>query len=147
MSFKLFADPKNKALTLASWKLSQGARTGTASVPFRVVDREEYLSKVRGRGLAARVDAAPVEEVPLDSLHAIQKSVNTERLTQHFNGEAAIKPGQRAPGHGMLTDIPVVVRTGGQSYIHDGHHRATVAFLNGSKNLRARVVDLDSSDE
>lgn len=127
----------------ASRRLEAGERAGTLRVPFPDVAHADYLAMVRGRGIARLVDDAPVERVPLASLTAIQRSVNAERLEQHLDDPDLVPAGARKHGSGMLKDAPVVVRLGGKSYLHDGHHRATAALLRGETHVRARVVDLD----
>lgn len=129
------------------WRLRsllKGERDGTVRHPFRVVDRDDYLAKIKGKGIVKRVDKAPVETVDLASLTGIQRTVNAERLAQHLEDENLIPEGQRSPHAGMLTDLPVVVKVDGQNYIHDGHHRATAAWVRGERAIGARVVDLDA---
>jgi hypothetical protein len=128
------------------WRLQsllKGERDGTVRHPFRVIDREDYLAKIKGRGIVKRVDTAPVDTVDLEGLTGIQKSVNVERLGQHLEDESLIPEGQRSAHAGMLTDLPVIVKSGGQHYVHDGHHRATAAWVRGERAIGARVVDLD----
>lgn len=128
------------------WRLRsllQGERDGTVRHPFRIADRDEYLGRVKGKGLIKRVDEAPVETVDLEELNGIQRSVNSERLAQHLENESLIPEGQRSAHAGMLIDLPVVVKVGGQKYLHDGHHRATAAWVRGERAIGARFVDLD----
>lgn len=129
-----------------SWRLRslmRGERDGTVRHPFRVVDRDEYIAKIKGRGIVKRVDDAPMDSVDLDSLHGIQRTVNAERLQQHLEDENLIAEGTRSAGAGMLIDAPVVVKVGGEYHLHDGHHRATAAWIRGERAIGARVVDLD----
>jgi hypothetical protein len=123
--------------------LEPGERPGTARVPFPVVDREAYLKAVRGKGIADRVEKAPIKRVPLRSLKAIQKTVNAERLAEHVADPNLIPEDARKHGSGMLTSKPVIVKLAGELHLHDGHHRATAALLRGEDSIKARVVDLD----
>lgn len=129
-----------------SWRLKsllKGERDGTVRHPMRVIDRDEYLSKIKGKGIVKRVEDAPIKTVDLDSLVGIQRTVNAERLSQHLEDEELIPEGQRSPNAGMLIDTPVVVKLGGEHFLHDGHHRATAAWVRGERAIGARVVDLD----
>lgn len=128
------------------WRLHsllKGERDGTVRHPFAVTDRDAYLAKIKGKGIVKRVEDAPIETIDLDSLRGIQRTVNVERLSQHLEDENLIPNGQRSPHAGMLTDLPVVVKSGGQHYLHDGHHRATAAWVRGERAIGARLVNLD----
>ncbi len=130
----------------ASWRLKsllKGERDGTVRHPFPVTDREQYLKDIKGKNIPKRVDEAPIESVPLAELHGIQRSVNVERLAQHLEDEDLVPEGKRSPNAGMLVDLPVVVKMNGKDYLHDGHHRATAAWVRGERAIGARVVDLD----
>lgn len=130
----------------ADWRLKsllKGERDGTVRHPFPVTDREAYLAKIRGAGIVKKVESAPVKSVPLAELHGIQRTVNAERLSQHLEDEDLIGEGQRSAHAGMLIDLPVVVKIDGKNYLHDGHHRATAAWVRGERAVGARVVDLD----
>lgn len=132
----------------ASWRLKsllKGERDGTVRHPFPVTNREDYIAQIKGRGIPKRVDEAPIKSVPLSELHGIQKTVNVERLSQHLEDENLVPEGQRSPHAGMLVDLPVVVKLGGKDYLHDGHHRATAAWVRGERAIGARVVDLDNA--
>lgn len=126
-------------------RLRPGQQSGTSGVPFQVVDRAEYLASIKGHGsIAARTHDAPIALVNLRDLHAIQQSINDERLAQHLDAPAGlVPPGSRAPGHGGLVDRPVVVKKDGRLFLHDGHHRLTAAHLRGQETAKVRLVDLD----
>lgn len=117
---------------------------GRLLVPFPVADREAYKALIADAGIAARTLTAPVVEVEIASLMAIQRTVSDSRLMQYERGDVEIVPGRRAVGHGALVDVPIVVRTGGQNYLHDGHHRTTAAWLAGGDFVSARLIDLDA---
>jgi hypothetical protein len=55
-----------------------------------------------------------------------------------------IPDGTRAPGHGALIDLPIIVKMGGELFVHDGHHRLSAAHLRGEATARVRLVDLDA---
>lgn len=132
---------KRKGWRLRS--LLKGERDGTVRHPFRVVDRDDYLAKIRGKGVVSRVDDAPVKSIDLEELTGIQRTVKVERLQQHLDDEDLIPEGKRSEHGSMLIDMPVVVKIGGETYLHDGHHRATAAWVRGERAVGARVVDLD----
>jgi hypothetical protein len=125
--------------------LPNGGPDGTVRHPFTQVQRAEYLALVKEHGsIAKRTHDAPIALVNLHDLHAIQDSVNRERLSQHMSDPKMVPEGSRAAGHGGLVDRPVVVRKGGKMFIHDGHHRLTAALLRGQSTAKVRFVDLDS---
>jgi hypothetical protein len=123
--------------------LPPGGSPGTVRHPFKVIPREEYLAKVRGKGIYRLAEKAPIVDVSLGELNGIQRTINTERLMAHLKNPGMIAKGQRAPGHGGLIDKPLIVKVGGQLCIHDGHHRCSAAKLQGDSTIRARYVDLD----
>lgn len=126
-------------------RLRPGDRPGTLRHPFRVIDRGEYLGMIKGAGIFKRAEDAPIEDVPLAKLHGVQKTVNAQRLDEHVSNPGLVPKGTRGAGHGGLTDLPTVVRVNGVDAIHDGHTRASAAFLRGQKSIKARVVDLDKA--
>ena len=123
--------------------LPPGSSPGTVRHPFKVIPREEYLAKVRGKGIYRLAEKAPIVDVPLDQLNGIQRTINVERLMAHLKDPNMIAKGQRAPGHGGLIDKPLIVKVGGQLFTHDGHHRTAAAKLRGLDTIKARLVDLD----
>lgn len=141
--FKLWADSSNKASYVVRLKLEPSGKPGSSKVPFEVADRDEYKAMIKGKGIFKRAEDLEPEEVPLKGLKAIQRTVNDERVAQHFEG-GVYAPGARAPGSGGLIDRPVFVLKNGKTYVHDGHHRCTAAILRGDKTISARVVRLDS---
>jgi hypothetical protein len=124
-----------------------GERPGSVLHPFPVAVRAEYLAKIRGKGIFKRAEGVEPQKVSLAGLTAIQKSVNVEKLAQHVENPNLVGKGTRAPGHGGVVDHPVVVKVGGKSYVHDGHHRCCAAHVRGQGSVLARVVDLDGGSE
>jgi hypothetical protein len=116
---------------------------GTVQHPFQMIDRDAYLSAIKGAGIARRTHGAPIALVNLHDLVAIQGSINPERVGHHLADPKLYAPGARAPGHGMLVDRPVIVRKNGMLMIHDGHHRLTAMHLRGQTTAKVRFVDLD----
>lgn len=129
----------------ASLRLPSGDKPGVLRHPFKLADRTQYLQQIKGSGVFKRAEDAKIEDVPLSDLWGVQRHVNAERLQSHLESPDLVPAGARGPGHGGLIDIPTVVRIGGKSVIHDGHHRATAAHLRGQPSIRARVVDLDAA--
>lgn len=111
--------------------------------PYRFVDRRVYEPKFAVHHLNAAIDAAPVKDVPLASLHGIQHTVARARVAQYIENPKLARRGTRDKLHGGLVDLPIVVRFEGVNYVHDGHHRATAEFYSGGKLLECRFVDLD----
>jgi hypothetical protein len=123
-------------------RLRPGEKPGTLRHPFRVIDRADYLAQIKGAGIFKRAETAPIEDVQLARLHGVQKTVNAQRLEEHVANPGLTPKGTRGE-HGGKVDMPTVVRVNGVDAIHDGHHRASSAFLRGQKSMKARVVDLD----
>lgn len=128
--------------------LLDGDHEGTARHPFPVEDRKAYLELIKPHGSIGRLThtRGQVGRIRLDAIRGIQRTVNRERLTQHMKDPALVPKGARAPGHGGLIDLPIIVKKGGTFWLHDGHHRATAAYLRGDKDLRVRLVDLDAQE-
>lgn len=80
---------------------------------------------------AARVRKAT--EVPIDTLHPTQRTVDGEKLIDMMEGGDMAQPTHR---------LPIVVRKDGRDWLYDGHHRGVMAKLAGKDKLRCRVVDL-----
>lgn len=91
---------------------------------------------------AGAIDAAPLERLKLKDLTATQPTVRRDGVRNFLDNPGVISPGQRNLS-GELVDRPVVVRTGGKAFIHDGHHRLAARVLMGNDDALARVVDLD----
>jgi len=128
-------------------QLANGDKTGTAKHPFPVADRDAYLASIKGSGIAARTLKAPLVPVRLSELSGTQKTINRERLEAHMENPSMVKPGTLASGSGAKVDAPIVVKKNGQKFIHDGHHRLTVAALRGQEQVPVRLIDLDKGDE
>lgn len=132
-------------MTVASWaqrKLQLSTRReGALSVPFPSVDHDTYKAGLglSDKELNARIREAPIEEVPIARLTAIQRTVNDEQLQKYLDDP------EHAPEEDGIVprDLPIVVRKAGTFYIHDGHHRAASDLVRGGSALRARFVDLD----
>lgn len=103
-------------------------------VPWPVASSQEY----GGRVTRGEVRAAPIEEVPLAELVAVQRTVGAGRLAAYRRGE--VPPPTNA---GYPRDLPIVVRCRGKLYVHDGHHRLTASKDAGLATGRARVVAIE----
>lgn len=119
-----------------------GRHEGAAEHPFPVADRAAYKESVglSNGELNARIREAPIASVPLAGLVAIQHTVQPARVQEYVDDPLRI-PSQRGP---VPTDVPIVVKTAGVKYIHDGHHRSTARKLSGDTSMAARYVDLDA---
>jgi hypothetical protein len=115
-------------------------------VPLRFIDREGYQKVIGNREMNARIDAAPVVDVPVDSLVAIQHTVNRKRVEEYIDNGGKVRKGTRHTEHGGVVDTPIVVRCKGISYLFDGHHRTCAQMLRGASLIKARYVDLDAQD-
>jgi hypothetical protein len=130
--------PEQALALLRSWPGGPNVAT-----PLRFVDRKAYEELVGNRELNALIESAPVIQVPVASLVAIQHTINAERVAQYIQKTNLRRRGMRDPKHGGLVDLPIVVRLGGTSYLHDGHHRLCAAKLLGARLETVRYVDLD----
>jgi ParB-like nuclease family protein len=118
----------------------------TIPVPLRFIDRAGYQKVIGNREMNARIDAAPIHTVPLDSLVAIQHTVLRKQVEHYIETDGRVRRGTKHSDHGGVVDLPIVVRCGGTSYLFDGHHRVTAHKLLGARLVRCRYVDLDASD-
>lgn len=144
-ALKAWAGASNDgAFTARLRTLNPAMHEGSVQHPFPSIPKEAYREMLKGDKVTGRIDTAPVMKIPLNEIVGVQHSVNMERVMQHARDPRMVKPGQRASGAGHLIDMPVIVKTGGKYYCHDGHHRATVAKLRGDTEIQARVVDLDA---
>jgi len=143
MASPLSSWARTKAKPQASVLLRPSDRhEGAVEHPFPVADRAAYKAAVgMGNGeLNARIREAPVASVPLQGLVAIQHTVQPARVQEYIDDPLRI-PTRRGP---VPTDVPIVVKAAGVTYIHDGHHRITSSLLRGDANMKARFVDLDA---
>lgn len=109
--------------------------------PWPVASSRAYGGKVEKQ----QALDAPVEEVPLDRLRGVQRGVRRDKLISYLNSGGDAEPG-KASDNGYPRDLPIVVRTGGRLYIHDGHHRLTAHWLLGDEAAKARVVTIDRAN-
>jgi hypothetical protein len=113
------------------------------ATPFRFIDRKAYEDLIGNRELNALIEAAPVVDVPIVSLVAIQHTINAVRVAQYLEKPNMRRRGMRDPVHGGPIDLPICIHLGGVNYLHDGHHRLTADKLLGARLARCRYVDLD----
>jgi hypothetical protein len=69
-------------------------------------------------------------ELPIRSLYATQDSVNPDFSSTRSSQD--------------LT--PTVIKSGGNYYVRDGHHRLTRAAENGDQTANVAIIDLDNTD-
>jgi hypothetical protein len=127
------------------------ARLGPSStgkgdqVPFPFADRKIIKDRHTDAEINAGIKRAPVVDVRLDGLRAIQHSVKPSRVEQYIGNPSLRPPGDLHTRAGTPTDFPVVIRQDGVEYTWDGHHRCTAAKLSGAKTVKARLVDFDAA--
>lgn len=124
--------------------MPRGERAGSIRQPFPVTPKADYAQLVKGTGIWERAKTAPIETVKLSDLNGIQNTVNKERVKQYIEDPA--DEATRKNEHPGPIDKILVVTKNGRLYIHDGHHRATAALLEGKATISARVVDLDKDE-
>ena len=105
---------------------------------FRVADDVPWKN---GREMTREVETAPVQQVELKGLLAIQPSVKRSLVRSFVENPQLVPPGQRNMA-GTLEDLPVIVSHGGKRYIQDGHHRLAAKRLAGQQSALARVVEM-----
>ena len=110
-------------------------------VPFPVAMRQRTYARPVEPFVEA-MKAAEEGTVRLRDLVATQRTVNVGKL-RTFIGRPDIVPEGKQGAIGQKVDLPIVVKYGGESYVHDGHHRLTAQKLRGKDTARAYVVDLD----
>jgi hypothetical protein len=130
-------------MALAMLRAQPGSGS-TIPVPLRYISREGYQRVIGNRKMNARIDAAPIQDVPIASLVAIQHTVERKRVEHYIENGGKVRKGTRHTEHGGVVDTPIVVRCGGVSYLFDGHHRTMAAMYLGARLIRARYVDLDA---
>lgn len=125
-------------------KLPESETKRGKAVPFPYKDaKKTYLADFDGKEINRAIEGASVRRVPLAGLHAIQHSVNADRVQDYIDHPDIIPKGARHPRHRGKIDHPIVVEYQGTRYIHDGHHRLTARKLAGAKDADVRFVNLD----
>jgi hypothetical protein len=142
----LWAGRRDARKVAAKAKLARMQTSSTGhgvAHPFPVADKDVYKAKHTNEEINGAIDKAPIKDVPLAKIHAIQYSVKPGRVLTFIDRPDAVPPGYHDPEHGGIVDEPVVIKQDGKMYLHDGHHRATAAALMGDKTVKARLVDFD----
>ena len=117
---------------------------GQVAVPLRFVSREGYQKVIGSAAINQRIDEAPIKDVPVDSLVAIQHTVDRARVEEYIRNPNLVRKGTKHKEHGGVVDRPIVVRCKATNYLFDGTHRTTAAKLLGARIIKARFVDLDA---
>lgn len=112
-------------------------------VPMRIVNRDIYERTLPVVDLNRLIDSAPVKDVPIASLVAIQHTVDKDRVQAYIDNPKLIRRGTKHDNHGGVVDLPIVIHFEGTNYLHDGHHRTTAQKLLGASVIECRYVDLD----
>lgn len=136
--------PRSGDVSTALQLLADRARVGQADDVQHgfLVDQAPYDLKSVTRGA---VEQASVQRVQLKDLTATQSTVRRDHVRRFLENPGVVMPGQRNLS-GQLEDRPIVVRSAGKDYIHDGHTRLTALSLLGKQDAMVRVVDLDQED-
>lgn len=120
------ADYKNAKKRLQAVPDLDGKK-GQLSVPFPLADNKPFdLDGADLRG-------AQHKKIKIDTLVATQKSVGRKKVQRYMKQK------------GEFSSIPTLVKINDTHYIANGHHRCTADFFLGKKNVRANVMDIDSS--
>lgn len=101
-------------------------------LPYRNRDAA-YREHVESASLSAAIRASEEREIPIALLRSTQHTVSDVRLAEIALG---INPREHSP---------VVIERDGRYYVHNGHHRMTLASMRGDRTIRARVARLDGS--
>ncbi len=116
----------------------------------RVVESQEAVDRFGSAAAAAgAVGFGPVgnqgrvEDLPLGSLTATQRSVRTDSIKDIIANGAAQPYGSREQ-YGFRakeSTMPTIVRSEGVNYIMDGHHRIVAEMFKGTTRMKMRVID------
>jgi hypothetical protein len=90
------------------------------------------LESFRRRFGVAEANGLPaplLETIGLVELHLAPQFLSDKKLQALVASETALPP-------------LAVVRWRGVHYLHDGHHRAWIAWIRGHKEMLAKVIDL-----
>lgn len=145
---------------LGKWAAKQGERSpeqaisllrsyavgsDTAAVPLPFVDRGFYEQTIGNRELNEKIRQAPIVDIPISCLTAIQHTVRASRVEQYIRDPKLTKAGSMNPKSRTPIDVPVVVKLGGKCFLHDGNHRTVARVLLGCRSIKGRMVDLDAA--
>jgi hypothetical protein len=131
-------EAKERLERLPASKTGKGVR-----VPFPYVSRDSYKRDFTNEQLNSFIASAPKKKVQLSTLHAIQHSVQPERLEEYIDHPGVVPEGAKHPVAQTPIDRPVIIHYKGVNLIHDGHHRSSASLLSGEKSIEVRYVDLD----
>jgi hypothetical protein len=112
-------------------------------VPLPYADRAPVKKRHDAKQINDAIRAAPVRQVAVEGLHAIQHSVNPDQVLRYLRdpARASTMPGT------VPRDVPIVLVDRGKRYLWDGHHRTVARMLEGADSIRARLVDLDAEGD
>lgn len=113
-------------------------------VPWPFRDKLTYRAHLEPGTIRNLIPDASIETVALHGLYAIQHTVGLDRLA-HYALEPKLAEGRTHESIGTPTDLPIVVQFRGRRYIHDGHHRMTMAWHAGCGSAKVRLIDLDAA--
>jgi hypothetical protein len=113
-------------------------------VPFPYVSRDAYKQDFSNSEINQFIASAPKKKVPLASLHAIQHSVQPERVKEYIKYPDIVPEDAKHPAARTPVDVPIVIHYQGVSLVHDGHHRLSALKLSGESHAMVRYIDLDA---
>jgi hypothetical protein len=116
---------------------------GGEAVPFPVASKDAYKNRVSRGAFVRAADKAPIVSMSMGKLKATQPTIDPDELQRFESHPPMVTHGKRND-FGLLIDIPLVVKSGNEFYIHDGHHRLSSAKYRGDSDAKVRLVDLDS---
>lgn len=99
-----------------------------------------------GIGRAAKL-ALPIEQVPIEKLRTVQRTVSPAKVEYFLKGGASPAVGEpMAPGSKFLNIGPWAVKTpDGTYYLEDGNTRGSALAIQGAQTMPLKVVEIDSS--
>lgn len=147
MTLAAWADAKDPAADRArkaALELPPSATGHGVACPFPHADKAAYKGGRTNSEINAAIARASLKEVPLDGLRAIQHSVKAAAVLKYLDDPST--PSRQRTAF-VPVDHPIVVQSGGERFIHDGHHRLTAHFLRGDERAKVRFVDFDAKEK
>lgn len=139
-------EAKHSALKKLS-KMKESITKHGLAVPFPVDRSKPYKNGRSNRQINRAIWDAPIVELPLAGLIAIQHSVKGPRVEQYIRDPSLSEYGAKHDAAHTPVDHPIVIQEHGKRYIHDGHHRITAEKLRGKTEGMVRFVNFDAASK